>query len=355
VHLLGLREHHHDPAVVEPGPGLARRAGVERASDGGGPSAWTRASGSTGTGWNARPRGSSSATTRCAGVERGPGGWAGSGSSRGGAAGPPSVTVASIVLGSLPLGPRGRLAALALLLVGAGVAGLVATDPRPATGPRPDCAAVLVVALRGIGDPVDRDQGMGADTLPVVDRIRARLGGRLALAAAGFPYDTGPAWRVVDHVRSAAGELGAYLASRRRRCPGERLVLVGQSEGAAVIHLALPATGDQLAAVVLLADPARVAGAPYDTAVGRHDGVLARVLLGGWGGLLGGGVRDDVPASMASRVRSYCLPGDAVCDADPARALPALHSHVHSSYRRNPGGVADAAADFAAARALAGR
>jgi hypothetical protein len=242
----------------------------------------------------------------------------------------------------------GALAALAALLLAAGAA-VAATGPRPVAGPQPGCAAVLVVGLRGIGDPLDRDEAMGADARPVVERLRARLAGRLAVAAAGFPYDTGPAWRVVDHVRSAAGELAGYLASRRARCPGERLVLVGQSEGAAVIHLALPAAGGQLAAAVLLADPARVAGAPYDTARGRHDGVLAPALLGGWGG-----PHDAVPAAVVPRVRSYCLPGDTICDADPAGALPALRSHVHSSYRRNPGGVEDAAADFAAGTLLAG-
>lgn len=241
--------------------------------------------------------------------------------------------VALLTAGTLLLGATGPTRARALLA--------------------PACGPLLVVGLRGNGDPLERDRGMGEDTWAVAQRLSRRLPPGLHAALAGFPYDTGPAWRVVDHVPPASKQLATYLADRHQRCPRERLVLIGQSEGAAVVHLALPSVGSQLAAAVLLADPARLGDAPYDVPRSSRGGLLAGVLLGGWGSLLGGAVRDDVPASAASRLRSYCLRGDPVCESSPLAILQAWRSSVHTSYRYNPDGVADAAAAFAASRALA--
>ncbi len=247
-----------------------------------------------------------------------------------------------------PRGARGRViggVCVALLAVSAaGV--IIATRPLPAANPMPPCAPLLVVGLRGSGDTLTRDGGMGADVRAVVSRLSLRLSDRVAFASLGYPYDTGPLWRVVDHVTSASRELAAYLAARHRRCPAERLVAIGQSEGAAVLHLALPSIGPQLSAGVLMADPARVAAAPYDRAKGPHDGALAGLLLGP-------GARDDVPASLTARVRAFCLRGDPVCDASVPSASWQLRTHVHTRYRDDVEGVADAAATFAASRALA--
>jgi hypothetical protein len=250
-----------------------------------------------------------------------------------------------------PGGARGRLAvaaaALAALPVLAAAVAVMATDPAPAAARMPPCTEVLVLGLRGSGDGLAADGGMGADVGGVVRRLAARLAGRVAFTSAGYPYDTGPVWRVADHVTAGSRELRTDLAARHRRCPGERLVAIGQSEGAAVLHLALPGIGPQLAAAVLMADPARVAGAPYDRSAGPHDGVLARALLGP-------AARDSVPAALASRVRAFCLTGDPVCDASVPSALWQVRTHVHTRYRFDAEGAVDAAAAFAADRALAG-
>jgi hypothetical protein len=275
---------------------------------------------------------------------------------------PPECSIPdSFEIARNPRGERRTLLArrwpalLVVLLAAASAAALVlAPTPAPPAVPVPACSAVLVVGLRGSGDPLTRDGGMGADTAAVAHRLSRQLPAGLAVTLLGYPYDSGPVWRVAKHVTAAAGQLGGYLAGRHRRCPVERLIVIGQSEGAAVVHLALPALGAQLAAAVLLADPARLAGAPYDASGGSHDGILAGPLLGGWRGLVGGDLRDNVPAPMAMRVSSYCLPGDAVCDAGPSALLQAFWSGVHTSYRNNPGGVADAAAAFAASHVLGG-
>jgi hypothetical protein len=256
--------------------------------------------------------------------------------------------------GELPLKTlRQRAAAVVVTVLAVGVVFLYDPGPGPRTPPARGCAAALVVGLRGNGDGFDAGHGLGDDSWAVAGRLAARLDGRLDATSIGFPYATGPGQQIVAHVDAASKALGAYLRARQRRCPAERLVLIGQSEGAAVVHLALPSIGGQLAGAVLLADPARLAASPYDVIRSTHDGILARVLLGRWTGLLGT-PRDVVPASMTARVRSYCLPTDPVCDPSPATELQGVFGGVHTSYRDNPDGVADMAAGFAAARLLQG-
>lgn len=241
-----------------------------------------------------------------------------------------------------------------VLLVALGVAGAAAValaisffspGPAPTSSSAPACASVLIVGLRGNGDGPDAGHGMGDDSWAVAGRVEDALASRPPIRAIGFPYDPGPALRLGGHVRTAAVGLAAFAADRHSRCPAERLLLIGQSEGAAIVHLALARVGSQLAAAVLLADPLRVAGSAYDDLGNHEDGLLVQVLLGSWGGV--GPVQDVVPIAFTSRVRSYCLSADPVCDATPANLAGRVRTDVHTTYRFNPGGIADRAAGFA--------
>jgi hypothetical protein len=215
----------------------------------------------------------------------------------------------------------------------------------------PGCTTVLVVGLRGNGDTIEYDHGMGGDSWAVAERVGITLSGRLDVAFVGFTYNSGPWWRIGGHIESASIALSWYLSDRHRKCPSETLTLIGQSEGAAVVHLTLPSIGSQLAAAVLLADPLRVANSAYDATNGTHDGILTHLLLGAWRGV--GPLRDVVPASMTTRVRSYCLRDDPVCDPSPATLWQRVKgTDVHTTYRYNPDCVADRAASFAASRLL---
>ena len=222
--------------------------------------------------------------------------------------------------------------------------------PGAADRPTPACASALVVGLRGNGDTADAGHGMGDDSWAVAGRLGGRLAGRLGVAMMGFPYRTGPWWRIGGDVRSGAAALLAFLEDRHRRCPSERLVLIGQSEGAAVVHLTLPSLGDRLAAATLLADPLRVASSGFDDLESPYDGILVPFLVGGWQGVRP--MHDVVPTSMTARVRSYCLRDDPVCNASPTAIWQRTDRDVHTTYRHNPNGVADRAAEFAAALLL---
>jgi hypothetical protein len=238
-----------------------------------------------------------------------------------------------------------------LVALGATVAAAVALatfsypGPAPSSPGAPACASVLIVGLRGNGDAPSAGHGMGDDSWAVAGRVENALAGRLAMSAIGFPYDPGPPWRLGGHVRTAVAGLAAFAAERHSRCPVERLLLIGQSEGAATVHLTLARLGSQLAVAVLLADPLRVGGSAYDDLGGHEDGLVVHVLLGGRGGL--GPVQDVVPAALAPRVRSYCLSADPVCDATPANLAGRLRRDVHTTYRFDPGGIAARAAAFA--------
>src|SRR5215472_7163687 len=240
-----------------------------------------------------------------------------------------------------------------------GLAIIVATallfDPSPgsSTLPKPACSAVLIIGLRGNGDSLNQDHGMGGDIWAVTERLSARLGGQVEASWTAFPYSTGPPWLVPQHAASAARLLSSYLAHRRSLCPAEHWVPIGQSEGAAVVHLALPTAMNARMTVVLVADAARVAGTVYDTLASRWNGVMAPLVLSSRWTLQGPAVQDNIPTRMADRVRSYCLAGDPVCNFSPGALPQLLHSSVHTSYRRNPDGIADAAASFAAARVAA--
>lgn len=247
------------------------------------------------------------------------------------------------------VGPVVRRLLLVVLGVAVAAAIAIATfsypGPAPSRPGTPACAPVLIVGLRGNGDVASAGHGMGDDSWAVAERVENALAGRLGMSAMGFPYDPGPPWRLGGHVRAAVAGLAAFAADRHSRCQAERLLLIGQSEGAATVHLTLARLGSQVASAVLLADPLRVGGSAYDDLGDHDDGLLVNVLLGSQGGL--GPVQDVIPAALTSRVRSYCLSADPVCDANPANLAGRLRTDVHTTYRFDPGGIADRAAAFA--------
>jgi hypothetical protein len=78
---------------------------------------------------------------------------------------------------------------------------------------------------------------------------------------------------------------------------------------------------------VLLADPARLGGARYDSLASANDGILAWALVTGPADL-GRPMADVWPASLEPIVRSYCLATDPVCDPSRATASSSPTSRV---------------------------
>jgi len=137
----------------------------------------------------------------------------------------------------------------------------------------------------------------------------------------------------LESADSGAAKLRAILEDSHQRCPKERWVLAGYSQGALTIHSALIGLDapEQLAAAVLVADPARdstnadaapsvfhgspVIGGQGVVSLAHESGVLAMTAPLDIYEELGA-----MPQGVRSKVIEVCNEGDVVCDT--SRTLP---------------------------------
>jgi acetylxylan esterase len=146
----------------------------------------------------------------------------------------------------------------------------------------------------------------------------------------------------VDSEQQGVGNMTALIRSYVDACPSTPLALLGYSQGAqvaldTVLGTDEPAFSDdivtqglapryvaQIAAVVVMGDPSRVAGAAYDVGNATGQSVFPR----------SNGARVQ-ELGLGGRLRSYCDANDTYCDSGSS-------SLVHASYVMRYG--ADAAA-----------
>ncbi|MBF6327860.1 cutinase family protein [Nocardia transvalensis] len=152
------------------------------------------------------------------------------------------------------------------------------------------CAAVDVVVARGTQEPGYLGSEVGD---PLFAMLRDRLPMSASAYRVNYPADLTNAYSM----GMGSADLVAHVAGRAAACPGQRFVLVGYSQGAAVVHTALGTgategvpgavrmDGDlaaRVAVVLLFGDPLRLIG---------------------W----------TVPDAYLWRTGNYCTPGDPVC------------------------------------------
>ena len=227
--------------------------------------------------------------------------------------------------------------------------------PRPAPGPpQPTgptetvCQSALFIGARGSGEGPQGNAVYEASTseralmegriTPILDRMKVRLG---ELAGSGTPpsvreiglrYPALPvpaevSWSTSYLIEEYLGSIwtGVYelidtIADESARCPSERIVLAGYSQGALVVHLALAEMANagslgsyRISAVELVADPGRrgdgselrLGEAPYD-AQGVYDVVFTA---------------PSIPSSLNTRTATICHKNDAVCDTAERNSL----------------------------------
>lgn len=234
-------------------------------------------------------------------------------------------------------------------------AALLATVESQATAP---CAGFQVVGLRGHNDRLDTDQGLGADDWALAQLLKSQLASRVeTYGVYALPYTQGGDLHglpisVTRDISPGAELLAAYLTRRAAACPAEARVVIGQSEGAAIVHWAYPRIVRWLSAAILLGDALHLAPASYDdpAAIGGRGQLTAWM---GQGFSIGS-IRtpDTIPSDDATVLRSYCLPHDQVCDWNPFDP----HADTHLDYRLNAPlwpagpGVLDLAARFITSR-----
>jgi Cutinase len=253
------------------------------------------------------------------------------------------------------------VAAGVLVLLAAGWLAWVKVPSRPsaalqaslhAAATRP-CAPLQVIGVRGHSDP---PTAVGPDVEALVRRLEARLGPGAA-DVLSLPYEQGPDLGVVPlwvprDIAGGSDALDEYVALRAAACGAERRVVVAESEGAALAHLAAGRIATGVDAVVLLGDPLHLRSGTYDEDMGPAPNGALVPWMGLGLDLSRRGWADPVTAVAAPKVRSYCLPHDYVCGMN----LLDRHPNTHTTYRDNPVapgsslGVLDRAVDFIVSR-----
>ncbi|WP_148611849.1 cutinase family protein [Nocardioides rubriscoriae] len=235
------------------------------------------------------------------------------------------------------LGVLAAVVALVLGLVGCGDGS--SGDETSAT-----CVELTVIGGRGSGQAVDsaRPRGFGKEAGELAVAVgdaatNPPRSWRTAYVAIDYPAVDVPTIRADPAAFDTSVQAGVDdgLAAARdavTSCPSTRLVVIGSSQGAAVVHgiaarLAaddtLAPVRDRVLGIVLLGDPTR-RRADDDVehvdpgGVAAEDGFLADD-------------RDDVGPALAGRVLSVCAVGDTVCASAPGTTWATLQiSAVHN-------------------------
>lgn len=213
-----------------------------------------------------------------------------------------------------------------------------AWSPRSATPSRTlpaGCAPVLILSARGT-----TESSNGGLLKPVAERIGA---GVADARATDLPY---PASWDADSTPAGVRLLTAAIEAAARDCRGQRVVLLGYSQGAIVVADTLsahgarvsgdavaelsPAASDAVAAVVLYGDPRFRGADPF------NRGTFNPAVSGVW----------DPPRPLgalsryASRIASFCVVDDFACQRGGTQA-------GHAAYFTN--GMRETGADAALA------
>ena len=227
----------------------------------------------------------------------------------------------------------------------------IPADTSPATDTQ-SCADIVVVTVRGSGEgPQGEAPGYGFaesdDKLIAVDGAVGRsydmyYGFKQQLAlendetvdvralkyrALGVFYVGLPS-EYFTSIDDGVRQLVKYLKRARPACkPGQKVALAGYSQGALVIHLALRRLKrdgreelmyrNRLAAVMLLADPAKVPDGDETTWEAPHQnaGTGVRKAEGIWryGWRYGNRDHGPLPSEITGRTTAYCRNHDIVC------------------------------------------
>jgi cutinase len=207
---------------------------------------------------------------------------------------------------------RHRRAVVALAAVSLAGAVTAGCGQRPPTGGNAGCSAVELVIARGTSEPGTLGVIVGD---PLLRATRQAVAPR---SVAGYPVDY-PASTDPGSPYTGNRALVAHMTSRTAACPATKFVLVGYSQGAAVVDMAIGAYGTGSGANTVTLLPA-----------GAAARVAAVVLFGNPIRRTG----RAVPAEWSGRTLDICAPLDPVCDPNGTDFSP------HLTYGNNAGQAA---------------
>ena len=217
------------------------------------------------------------------------------------------------------------------------------------------CRDVLFVGVRGSGQTSsDGPLGMGDEVGGVFNEYTTWLHGR-TIEYLSVDYTAAPVTLstpldipgYLDSVEVGEKLVATNLTVRHENCPNERFVLVGYSQGALAIDLALREMDRQsdlgalssIDAAFLIANPLRL---PKDGRVNHLGTAQDRKSKGGIGQKAY--PYKDTPRTYASKVYDFCDKGDVVCDWGkyPESLLESV-VEVHTSHYKTLTFAAEAA------------
>jgi hypothetical protein len=198
----------------------------------------------------------------------------------------------------------------------------ITTSTSTATSTDAGCVRVQILSVRGTGE----QPGAG-----LIGQLATQIKGQTRQTSDTTALDypaTLPNYH--DSVATGAAAVKAELAERVARCPNQKIVLLGYSQGAQAVGDALgggglpgtrtpavdPALGAHVAAVILMGDPRHVPGQSFDAGSSTRNGQMPRPPVLSLN-------------AYADRIQSYCDDGDPYCDRG---SQPVVHLGYFQRY-----------------------
>lgn len=197
--------------------------------------------------------------------------------------------------------------------------------------------AYVPISYPAKGVEVMRPSGLQQAGIAALPTGVAGLGATALALTSWYKTKLTPFLKSID---AGVDSLDAAIDLRSQSCEDESIVLVGYSQGAAVIHRYLNRLEDRqdwdvmdrIAAVVLISDPDRVPGSRAQSFGGATSGAQGAAYFAG--SLKLAPARRDIPADLADVTVSVCLKRDIVCDFTPRGLLTPTGTRIHTdSYK----------------------
>ncbi|KAJ3036226.1 hypothetical protein HDV00_002981 [Rhizophlyctis rosea] len=190
------------------------------------------------------------------------------------------------------------------------------------------CPSIEIISARGTGEPQSGSLGMA----PIFSAIQSAIS----------PY-TQSIYNVVypasaDFFSSpaiGASDLQSHIQSQITKCPNQKFVLAGYSQGAMVIVQGMnkiTSLADKVVACILFGDPYFDSSSPAAYGTAKGSGTSGGFGIAGY----------SIPSVFVGKTRDYCDAGDGVC-VTHSFTITAAHLGYGSKY-------ASDAAQFVASR-----
>lgn len=210
------------------------------------------------------------------------------------------------------------------------------------------CYDTIFLGARGSGESAHGNRGLGKRVDYALSEYAKGVTGR-RLGVYAVDYLASPVWRLLDSTPEAyfrsiddgVDNSLTFLASRHSRCPNERYVLSGYSQGAMVMHrlmFQLERRGSswlkRIDGVIVIADGDRrynQGGKSFGTSMNTALDVGVSWSFPVVNGLKYPAVARSIPTSIRARFYSICDFDDIVCDygtLGPAQWVHGIYVHL---------------------------